>query len=47
MLIADLSITDAIPVLAAALTAFLVVQGFGLLNEDRLERADYKIDESE
>jgi H+/Cl- antiporter ClcA len=37
MLIAGLSILDAVPVFVAALTGFLVVQGFGLIKRDEKE----------
>jgi H+/Cl- antiporter ClcA len=40
MLIAGLSILDAIPVLVAALVGFLVVQGFGLIKRDQSEKED-------
>ena len=40
MLIAGLSILDAIPVFVAALVGFLVVQGFGLIKRDQSEKED-------
>ena len=40
MLIAGLSILDAIPVFVAALVGFLVVQGFGLIKRDQLEKKE-------
>jgi H+/Cl- antiporter ClcA len=40
MLIAGLSILDAIPVFVAALVGFLVVQGFGLIKRDQPEKED-------
>jgi H+/Cl- antiporter ClcA len=40
MLIAGLSILDAIPVFVAALVGFLVVQGFGLIKPDQPEKED-------
>jgi H+/Cl- antiporter ClcA len=47
MLIAGLSITDAIPVIVAALVGFLVVQGLGLMKEDHPEKPAQKAAESE
>jgi hypothetical protein len=40
MLIAGLSILDAIPVFVAALVGFLVVQGFGLIKRDQADSKD-------
>jgi H+/Cl- antiporter ClcA len=40
MLIAGLSILDAIPVFVAALVGFLVVQGFGLIKRDQPEKKE-------
>ena len=40
MLIAGLSILDAVPVFVAALTGFLVVQGFGLIKRDQPEKKE-------
>jgi len=40
MLIAGLSILDAIPVFVAALVGFLVVQGFGLIKLDQPEKKE-------
>jgi H+/Cl- antiporter ClcA len=40
MLIAGLSILDAIPIFVAALTGFLVVQGLGLIKRDQPEKKE-------
>ncbi len=43
MLIAGLSITDAIPVIVAALVGFFVVQGLSIMKEDHPEKPAHKI----
>jgi hypothetical protein len=40
MLIAGLSILDALSVFVAALVGFLVVQGFGLIKRDQPEKKE-------
>ena len=42
MLIAGLSITDAIPVFIAAMTGFLVVKGFGLIRPEKTDKEEGK-----